>query len=417
MVESPFDVIIKYSMKKLLFISLLFSILISCKKEVSVDSDKVLSKSWDSITADSKGKKLTMMMWMGDSKINRYMKNFVKVQVKNKFDIDLEIIDGQGSTIVQNLMTEKQANAPNSEIDMVWINGETFFQLRQIDALFGPWTSKLPNSKYIDFENPFIGIDFQNKIEGYELPWGNVQMSIIYNPLKIVNPPQTKAELLEFVKKNPGVFTFDNQFTGLTFLKSLLVDISGNKNELYGKFDEKKYKKYSEELWSYINQLKPYLWRKGEVFPEGVAQMHQLFSNGELWFTMSNNDAEIDSKIEEGVFPETSTAYVPNFGSIQNSHYLGIIKTSAKKQAAMVVANFMVSPEAQLKKLDPSVWGDGTVLNRVKLSKEDQLKFDNLPARKKAPNRKDIEKRAIMELEPEYMIRLAADFKTEIIQK
>jgi putative spermidine/putrescine transport system substrate-binding protein len=417
MVESPFDVIIKYSMKKLLFISLLFSILISCKKEVLVDSDKVLSKSWDSITADSKGKKLTIMMWMGDSKINRYMKNFVKVQVKNKFDIDLEIIDGQGSTIVQNLMTEKQANAPNSEIDMVWINGETFFQLRQIDALFGPWTSKLPNSKYIDFENPFIGIDFQNKIEGYELPWGNVQMSIIYNPLKIVNPPQTKAELLEFVKKNPGVFTFDNQFTGLTFLKSLLVDISGNKNELYGKFDEKKYKKYSEELWSYINQLKPYLWRKGEVFPEGVAQMHQLFSNGELWFTMSNNDAEIDSKIEEGVFPETSIAYVPNFGSIQNSHYLGIIKTSAKKQAAMVVANFMVSPEAQLKKLDPSVWGDGTVLNRVKLSKEDQLKFDNLPARKKAPNRKDIEKRAIMELEPEYMIRLAADFKTEIIQK
>jgi putative spermidine/putrescine transport system substrate-binding protein len=417
MVESPFDVIIKYSMKKLLFISLLFSILISCKKEVSVDSDKVLSKSWDSITADSKGKKLTMMMWMGDSKINRYMKNFVKVQVKNKFDIDLEIIDGQGSTIVQNLMTEKQANAPNSEIDMVWINGETFFQLRQIDALFGPWTSKLPNSKYIDFENPFIGIDFQNKIEGYELPWGNVQMSIIYNPLKIVNPPQTKAELLEFVKKNPGVFTFDNQFTGLTFLKSLLVDISGNKNELYGKFDEKKYKKYSEELWSYINQLKPYLWRKGEVFPEGVAQMHQLFSNGELWFTMSNNDAEIDSKIEEGVFPETSIAYVPNFGSIQNSHYLGIIKTSAKNQAAMVVANFMVSPEAQLKKLDPNVWGDGTVLNRVKLSKEDQLKFDNLPARKKAPNRKDIEKRAIMELEPEYMIRLAADFKTEIIQK
>jgi putative spermidine/putrescine transport system substrate-binding protein len=417
MVESPFDVIIKYSMKKLLFISLLFSILISCKKEVLVDSDKVLSKSWDSITADSKGKKLTMMMWMGDSKINRYMKNFVKVQVKNKFDIDLEIIDGQGSTIVQNLMTEKQANAPNSEIDMVWINGETFFQLRQIDALFGPWTSKLPNSKYIDFENPFIGIDFQNKIEGYELPWGNVQMSIIYNPLKIVNPPQTKSELLEFVKKNPGVFTFDNQFTGLTFLKSLLVDISGNKNELYGKFDEKKYKKYSEELWSYINQLKPYLWRKGEVFPEGVAQMHQLFSNGELWFTMSNNDAEIDSKIEEGVFPETSIAYVPNFGSIQNSHYLGIIKTSAKKQAAMVVANFMVSPEAQLKKLDPSVWGDGTVLNRVKLSKEDQLKFDNLPARKKAPNRKDIEKRAIMELEPEYMIRLAADFKTEIIQK
>jgi hypothetical protein len=27
---------------------------------------------------------------------------------------------------------------------------------------------------------------------------------------------------------------------------------------------------------------------------------------GKFGFTMSNNDAEIDSKIEEGVFPETS---------------------------------------------------------------------------------------------------------------
>lgn len=417
MVKRPFDVFIKYTMKKILLISFLFSILISCKKEVTVDSEKLMSKSWDTITADAKGKKLTMMMWLGDSKINRYMKDYVKAEVKKQFDIDLEITEGQGNSIVQILMTEKQANAKNSDVDMVWINGETFFQLRQIDGLFGPWTSKVPNSKYIDFENPFIGIDFQNKIEGYELPWGNVQMSIIYNPLKVANPPQTRAELLEFVKKNPGVFTFDNQFTGLTFLKSLLVDISGNKNELSGKFDEKKYKKYSAELWQYINQLKPYLWRKGEVFPEGVAQMHQLFSNGELWFTMSNNDAEIDSKIEEGVFPATSESYVPKFGSIQNSHYLGIIKTSGNIEAAMVVANFMVSPEAQLKKLDPNNWGDGTVLNRTKLIKGMQQKFENLPARKKAPNRKDIEKRAIMELEPDYMIRLAADFKTQIIQK
>jgi hypothetical protein len=40
---------------------------------------------------------------------------------------------------------------------------------------------------------------------------------------------------------------------------------------------------------------------KGTVFPE-KAQVHQLFSNGELWFTMSNNDAEVDSKIAEGLF-------------------------------------------------------------------------------------------------------------------
>ena len=73
---------------------------------------------------------------------------------------------------------------------MVWINGETFYQLRQIDALFGPFTDKLPNSQYIDFDNPFIGIDFQQPVDGYEAPWGNVQFALIYDTTRVANPPR-----------------------------------------------------------------------------------------------------------------------------------------------------------------------------------------------------------------------------------
>jgi putative spermidine/putrescine transport system substrate-binding protein len=74
---------------------------------------------------------------------------------------------------------------------------------------------------------------------------------------------------------------------------------------------------------------------KRTVFPENVAQVHQLFSNGELWFTMSNNDAEVDSKIAERPFPNSTTVYVPEFGTIQNGHYIGISSNSANKAAAM----------------------------------------------------------------------------------
>ncbi|MBA3985620.1 MAG: ABC transporter substrate-binding protein, partial [Flavobacteriales bacterium] len=226
-----------------------------------------------------------------------------------------------------------------------------------------------------------------------------------------------RDELLSFVKQHPGTFTFDNQFTGLTFLKALLIDIAGGDDVLKGDFNETKYNLYSKQLWTYINKLKPYLWRKGEVFPEGVAQMHQLFASGELWFTMSNNDAEVDSKTAEGLFPETAKAYVPDFGSIQNSHYLGITKLSGGKSAAMVVANFLVSPEAQLQKMKPEVWGDGTILDLETLPKEIKEKFTNLPSRKQAPIRSEIIERAHLELAPEYMIKLAEDFRTEIINK
>lgn len=403
-------------MKKIILVVLLIFIA-ACKQDKKPATTDFESMSWEEIEQVGKGKSVTMMMWSGDPKINAYMKNFIVPKVKKEHNIDLQIVSGQGATIVQLLMTEKLATKSASDVDLVWINGETFYQIRQIDGLYGPWTDLIPNSKYINFSNPFIGIDFQQPTEGFELPWGNVQMTLIYDRQKVQNPPKTRAELLEFVKKYPGTFTFDNQFTGLTFLKALLIDIAGGNDALSGDFDEKKYNQYSAELWKYIKQLKPYLWNKGEVFPENVAQMHQLFAGGELWFTMSNNDAEVDNKIAEGLFPETARAYVPDFGTIQNSHYLGITKLSGKKAAAMLVANTMVSFEAQLEKMNPEIWGDGTVLSMDKLTDTQRNAFENIPQRKYAPKRSEIQDKALMELAPEYMIRLAEDFRKEIINK
>lgn len=398
------------------FITLLILVTIACNTSPSpTQQADPLEMPWDDILVEAQGKTVNLMMWQGDPLIVNYMQNYVKPKLKELYNINLETASGQGNIIVQALLGEIEAGRSTSELDLMWINGETFYQLRQIDALFGPFTEKLPNAQYIDFANPFIGKDFQQPVEGYECPWGNVQMAIIYNSAKVSNPPMTRAELFDFIKANPGKFTFDNHFTGLTFLKALLIDIAGGAEELNGPFNETKYTKYSAELWQYINELKPYLWREGKAFPEAVAPMHQLFASGELWFTMSNNDCEVDNKIQEGLFPNTARAYVPDFGSIQNSHYMGIPKLSNNKAAAMVVCNFLISPEAQYKKMDPQVWGDGTILDVNKLSSEWKSKFANLPNRQYAPKRSEIQSKALPELAPEYMIRLAEDFRKNII--
>ena len=304
------------------------------------------SLSWDNILKRSQGQTVNMMMWQGDPNINDYMQNYVAPEVNDRFGIDLNISSGQGSTIVSILMSELEAGKTKGELDLIWINGETFYQLRQIDGLFGPFTSKLPNSKFIDFENPFIKYDFQQPIEGYEVPWGNVQFTIIYDSARVQNPPETRRELAQYVRENPGTFTFANDFSGITFLKSLLISIAGE-GTLDGEFDEQAYQKYSAQLWNYINRIKPYFWKNGETFPTNVSAMHQLFVNRELNFTMSNNDSEVDNKILEGFFPNSARAYVLKNGTIQNSHYLGIPINASQKAAAMVVSNFMISPEAQ----------------------------------------------------------------------
>ena len=392
-------------------------ILSACSNHSDTAQKDALQLTWSNILKEAKGKTVNLMMWQGDPQINKYMKDYVVPALKDSFGITLQLSGGQGNQIVSILMSEKEANKSASEVDMCWINGETFYQLRQIDGLFGPFVNKLPNAEYIDFENPFIKYDFQEPVDGMECPWGNVQLCIIYNKEKVLSPPKNMHELEAYVKENPGRFTIGADFTGLTFLKSLLIGIAGGSENLKGKFDESKYKKYSAQLWDYINHVKPYFWKEGKTFPSSVSQMHQMFAQGELYFTMSNNDGEVDNKVATNTFPTFASSYVLDSGTIQNSHYLGIIKTSDNKAAAMAVCNFMISPSAQLKKNLSSVWGDGTILNIEKLPPDIKLKFDSVQDRKYGPKRKDIQPKALMELAPEYMIRLNDDFRKYVIEK
>lgn len=379
-------------------------------------SDDVTSRSWAEIEKAARGQTVSWMMWQGDPLINAYVQKWVAPRLLQSHGITLQTVSGQGNVIVSALMTEKEAGKAESEIDLVWINGETFYQLRQIDALFGPFTETLPNSRGIDFENPFIRFDFQQEVKGFECPWGNVQLAIICDAERTPDPPRTRAALLAWARKNPGRFTFDNAFTGMTLLKSWLIDVAGGPQALAGPFDGARYATHSAALWAYVNELKPYLWKRGETFPTGVAQVHQLVASGEVDFTLSNNDGEVDNKVLQGLFPDSARAFVFERGTIQNTHYVGIPRRARHKAAALVVANLLISPEAQYEKLKPSVWGDGTVLATARLPEKWRAKFEDVPERKHAPKRSEIQPHALMELAPEYMIRLYKDFRKHVLE-
>jgi putative spermidine/putrescine transport system substrate-binding protein len=314
-------------------------------------------------------------------------------------------------------MAEQEAGVARSAVDLCWINGETFFQLRQISGLYGPFTGKLPGIRYVDLENPFIGTDFQQKTDGYECPWGNVQLAVIYDSMRTPAPPRSLSELEQWIREHPGKFTIPYDFTGMTLLKSWMTALGGSSDVLDGPFREDLYLKLSGELWNYINRNRGWFWQKGETFPESLSSVHRMFASGELDFTFSNNHNEVDNKIKQGVFPVSARSYVYNTGTIRNSHYLGIPANSANKAGAMVVTDFLISPEAQLKKQDPSVWGDGTVLSAAKLPADLREQFSRVSSGKYAPDPDTLAKYALKEPAPEYMLRLYKDFRIHIIEK
>jgi putative spermidine/putrescine transport system substrate-binding protein len=388
-----------------------------CSDARSPDADDVLALSWEEIVERGRGQTVTWAMWMGDPNINRYVEEYVRPALRERHGIELEMVSAQGRDIVAMLMTEMEAGKEASEIDLLWINGENFYQLRRIDALAGPFVEQLPNARYVDLDDPFIRYDFQRDIEGWECPWGNVQFTLIYDSARVEVPPRDMEELASWVRRNPGRFTIENGFTGMTFLKSLLIHLAGGPGSLDGPFDPETYESASRRLWDYINRIKPHFWREGETFPEHLSQLHRLYAAGEVDFTMSNNDAEADNKVLQGLFPETTRAYVPDTGSIQNSHYLGISARTSRAAGALLAINHLISPQAQLDKLKPSVWGDGTVLDVDRLPAPWPERFQNVPRRDHAPPRSEMEPKALREPAPEYMIRIYEDFRTHVIEQ
>jgi putative spermidine/putrescine transport system substrate-binding protein len=92
-------------------------------------------------------------------------------------------------------------------------------------------------------------------------------------------------------------------------------------------------------------------------------------------FSFSYHPAEASRNIVDGLFPETVRTFVFDEGTIANTHFVAIPFNAADKAGAMVVANFLLSPEAQFKKADPEVWGDFSAIDPARLPAEWQTRF------------------------------------------
>ncbi|MEP7118802.1 MAG: hypothetical protein ABI880_14530, partial [Acidobacteriota bacterium] len=117
---------------------------------------------WSSVLAQARGTAVTWRMWRGDPAINAYVDSWVAPRVKAQYGIEVRAVDGQGPELVNTFVTEREARPGRSgTTSLVWINGETFAQLRQERLLGGPWATRLPNADMIDTASPIVSRDFE----------------------------------------------------------------------------------------------------------------------------------------------------------------------------------------------------------------------------------------------------------------
>jgi putative thiamine transport system substrate-binding protein len=342
------------------------------------------SGDWDATLSAARGQQVYWNAWGGDERINAYIA-WVGKRVDEDYGIELNHVKlADTADAVSRVLAEKAAGRTSGgSIDLIWINGENFAAMKDNGLLHGPFTEQLPSYAAVDFEQkPSTRVDFTVPVEGLEAPWGMAKINFIYDSARVETTPRSIPDFLEWAKAHPGRFTYPTppDFIGSTFLKQILIELVEDRDELQKPFaSEARFAKVTAPLWDYLDALHPLLWRQGELFPANGPAQRQLLDDGEVDIHISFYPSEASSLISSEQLPETARVFVLEDGTIGNTHFVAIPFNAKSKEAAMVVANFLMSPEAQAEKQNETVWGDDTVLALAKLSAADRRRFDDLP--------------------------------------
>ncbi len=330
--------------------------------------------SWDDVLAAAQGTTVTWHMWGGSDKINTDVDNDIGKVVQEQFGVNLNRVPvADIAETVNKLLNESAAGVDSGgSVDLLWINGENFKTLKQAGLLYGPFVDLLPNTQYVNWDDPAMANDFGTPVEGYESPWGHAQFVMEYDTAQVGDtPPTTFEALAEWVKANPGKFTYPAipDFTGSVFVRHLFYWAAGGPDEFMGDFNQETFDKYAPTVWEYLNDIEPFLWREGQTYPEAGA-MTDLLANKEIAFNMGYGPANASLNIAQGIYPETIRTFVFDTGTLANNNYVAIPFNASNPAGAMVIANYIVSPEFQLIMADPKRWGWLMTIDPTRMSAE-----------------------------------------------
>lgn len=341
------------------------------------------NKSWSDIVEKAKGQTVYFNGWGGSEAINDYVL-WAAEEVKNKYGITVKHVKVTDiGDVVGRILAEKSVGrTEGGSVDLIWINGENFKAMKENGLLAGAYSQLLPHYQLVDTKNkPSTLYDFTVPVDNLEVPWGMAQLVFMYDSVKVSNPPKSMDELLVFAQENPGRFTYPAPpvFHGTTFLKQILLEKIVNQEVLAHPVSQKDFDQLTKPLWQYLDKLHPLMWRQGRAFTTSSSEIMTLLDNGEIFISYSFNPNDASRAIANGELPASVRTYVHKNGTIANSHFVAIPFNSSAKEAALVFANFLISPEAQARKSDPKIWGDPTVLSMGKLNPTEKQLFDVIP--------------------------------------
>lgn len=340
---------------------------------------------WENVVEKARGQTVYWNAWGGSQSINDYI-SWVGAKLNERYGVTVNHVKlDDTANAVATVVAEKTAGKnEGGRIDLIWINGENFASMKRQGLLFSPgWADKLPNWSYVDVENkPTITVDFTIPTEGLESPWGGAKLVFFHDSARTdaSDLPESFPELVAWAEKNPGRFSYPAppDFIGSSFLKQALSEVTPEPEKLLQPVVAEEFGAMTKPLFDLLDRLHPVMWRQGRAYPKNYPAMSRMLGDGEVDIIFAFNPAEASSAIAKNKLPNTVRSFTFPGGTLGNTHFVAIPYNASAKAGALVLANFLLSPEAQARKQDPQFWGDPTVLNMDKLNTDDRAMFEKI---------------------------------------
>ncbi|GHC61126.1 ABC transporter substrate-binding protein [Neogemmobacter tilapiae] len=387
----------------------------------TADGAALIGQDWAKIAEMAKGGEVNFFHWGGSDTINRYIVENIGGRLQAEYGITLNSVPvADAAEVVALIAAEKQVgNVDAGTVDLIWINGENFKAMKAEGLAFCGYVETLPANALVDWTDASIAHDFGVPVEGCEVPWNRAQFAFAHDSATLAEPPQDIAALLDWIKANPGQFTYPAppDFTGSVFVRHVFYHAAGGPAALMGPFDQAKYDAAAAKTWAILNEIEPFLWRQGKTYPTTVAQLNDLFANGEVALTFNYDAAQFGQAVDAGIYPDTVRSYGLADGTIGNTNYTLIPFNSPNKAAAMVAQDVLLSWEAQLAKADPAVWGAATVLSMDQAGAELAAQFQALPQHPSVVSPNELAELALPELQADWIAAIERGWIAEVGQK
>jgi len=372
---------------------------------------------WEEVVARARGTTVNFGMWAGDEARNRFFQGPVAEALKQKYDVTLRLVPNSDvAEAVNKLLNEKGAGkASGGSVDMIWINGENFRTAKGAGVLWGPFADRLPSIRY--YGDEARARDFGTPVEGYEAPWLRAQFVMAYDTARVPEPPRSVEALRDWVKAHPGRFTYlaPPDFTGSVFVRHVLYHFGGGARGFEEGFDEALYRKAAAATMDYLNEIEPYLWRRGETYPATQRDQDRLFANNEIDFAMNYGPSFASERIARGEYPPTTRTFVFDAGTIGNYSFLAVPFNAANVAGALLAINFLMSPEHALEQ--SRALGTLFPINADRLSAEERALVAALPRGPATLTNEELAARQVPEADARYLERLEKDWQERVLRR